>query len=225
MFLHLFISFFLSLNNTDTHTRNQTHIHTHSSHLPNTHKYTHSFTHALPPPTSKTCTHTHTHTSSSHTQSRAAHFFLRLVQKKKLSLCQFHQHFMQSFYMQRSQKRKRQTSHQSLLRFWDLRAQKMQVNMLVKLTPSRIRHVRPSAAACCLPSSSLSTSPSSPPRPGRRWRSGATLSLLKKKFTSNAKPLTRYVEHLSSQPSARTKGAFEASNASAKSLISKIREK
>ena len=47
---------------------------------------------------------------------------------------QFHQHFTSSFYMHRSQKRKKTVRSSNFLHFWDLLPKKLLVNTLMKLT-------------------------------------------------------------------------------------------
>jgi len=55
----------------------------------------------------------------------------------KFIICrQFHQHFTRSLYACRSQKHKKDNDNLTeFLRFWDLWAQKLRVDMLVKSTP------------------------------------------------------------------------------------------
>ncbi len=51
---------------------------------------------------------------------------------------QFHQHFTRSLYMPRSEKHKNDSNNLIEFRcFWDLRAEKLHINMLVKSTPGR----------------------------------------------------------------------------------------
>ena len=57
------------------------------------------------------------------------------IQIKMVSKGQFHHHFMSSFYASRAQKRKKTVNSCSFLRFWYLRAYKLLVNTLMKLTP------------------------------------------------------------------------------------------
>jgi len=53
-----------------------------------------------------------------------------------LICCQFNQHFMCSFCAGGAQKRKKTVKLSVFLCFWDLRPQKLHIDMLVKSTPA-----------------------------------------------------------------------------------------